>query len=286
MRCIFCKSDSSFSKSVEHIIPESLGNVEHILPPGVVCDKCNNYFSLKIEKQMLEQPYFFNIRFRQGIESKKGRTPLGRGLSITPRSEVAVGIEVKPEKQIYHVIWENDKDLEKAISQKHGSIMIPIIPLPQKDNKIISRFIGKVGIEVLASRFLDHNEDLDGLIDDSQLDFLINYVRYGKPDVLWPYNMRRIYDEDKRFYEDDFDFQVLHEFKLLFTEFQELYIIVCIFGVEYSMNLGGPELEGYHIWLKEHNYKSPFNPEFITHITRSNLDKWNTRNKKKIKKKF
>jgi len=72
MRCIFCKKDSSKSKSCEHIIPESLGNVEHTLPPGIVCDKCNNYFSLKIEKKMLEQPYFTSLRFRQRIESKKG----------------------------------------------------------------------------------------------------------------------------------------------------------------------------------------------------------------------
>lgn len=40
--CIFCHKDSSNSKSIEHIIPESLGNKEHILPNGYVCDICNN----------------------------------------------------------------------------------------------------------------------------------------------------------------------------------------------------------------------------------------------------
>lgn len=38
MHCIFCKCDSTNSKSVEHIIPESLGNKSHILRPGIVCD--------------------------------------------------------------------------------------------------------------------------------------------------------------------------------------------------------------------------------------------------------
>ena len=36
MNCIFCKSDSRESRSTEHVIPESLGNTEHTLPPGVV----------------------------------------------------------------------------------------------------------------------------------------------------------------------------------------------------------------------------------------------------------
>jgi len=31
MRCIFCQEYSTNSKSVEHIIPESLGNKSHIL---------------------------------------------------------------------------------------------------------------------------------------------------------------------------------------------------------------------------------------------------------------
>jgi hypothetical protein len=49
MRCPFFKSDSTASRSIEHIIPESLGNMTQILPPGVVCDGCNNYFSRKVE---------------------------------------------------------------------------------------------------------------------------------------------------------------------------------------------------------------------------------------------
>ena len=67
MNCLFCKQNTDNSKSVEHIIPESLGNKEHILPRGLVCDNCNQYFAIKIEKPLLEQPYFRNIRHRAGI---------------------------------------------------------------------------------------------------------------------------------------------------------------------------------------------------------------------------
>ncbi len=72
-RCIFCHEESSTSKSIEHIIPESLGNKHHFLPKGYVCDKCNNYFSIKIEKELLAQPYFVSLRFRNEILTKKGK---------------------------------------------------------------------------------------------------------------------------------------------------------------------------------------------------------------------
>lgn len=77
MVCLFCKENSTNSKSVEHIIPESLGNKEHILPKGIVCDKCNQYFAIKIEKPLLEKPYFKNARSRNTVESKKNIIPLG-----------------------------------------------------------------------------------------------------------------------------------------------------------------------------------------------------------------
>jgi len=45
VRCILCKNNSNGSRSVEHIISESLGNRPHGLAPGVVSDRCNNHFS-------------------------------------------------------------------------------------------------------------------------------------------------------------------------------------------------------------------------------------------------
>jgi hypothetical protein len=41
-RCLFCLRIDEPRTSAEHVIPEGLGNDELILPPGVVCDRCNN----------------------------------------------------------------------------------------------------------------------------------------------------------------------------------------------------------------------------------------------------
>ena len=88
MRCIFCKCDSATSRSVEHVIPESLGNTEHVLGAGVVCDGCNNYFASKVEGPLLSDPYFREQYSLAGILSKKGNLPRVKALDAQNRSVV------------------------------------------------------------------------------------------------------------------------------------------------------------------------------------------------------
>jgi hypothetical protein len=40
--CLICRENDGGFASVEHILPESLGNTEMLLPRGVVCDRCNH----------------------------------------------------------------------------------------------------------------------------------------------------------------------------------------------------------------------------------------------------
>lgn len=75
MRCIFCKERSDRCVSVEHILPESLGNKDVSLPVGVVCDKCNNYLSREVERPVLQSGILRLIRSDRGIPSKRGRIP-------------------------------------------------------------------------------------------------------------------------------------------------------------------------------------------------------------------
>jgi hypothetical protein len=79
MRCLFCKEDSSSAKSIEHIIPESLGNKTLTLPRGYVCDKCNNYLAREVEKPFLEREDMRLLRFQEEIPSKKNKFLLLEG---------------------------------------------------------------------------------------------------------------------------------------------------------------------------------------------------------------
>ena len=223
MNCIFCKEESSNSRSIEHIIPESLGNKDHVLPPGIVCDKCNNYFARKIEKKILEKPYFFNLRFRNSIESKRGKFPIEKGILLNPLNKIEL---MHTKKHGTSIIIEDETVIPELLTIKKGKIIIPHYDMHDKNDKIISRFLGKVGLEYLASVFLKFESGIEEITDHEGLDELRNYVRYGKQNFIWPYNLRRIYNEGEIFLSIDGEYEILHEMKLLYTKKYDLYVVI------------------------------------------------------------
>lgn len=44
---------------------------------------------------------------------------------------------------------------------------------------------------------------------------------------------------------------------IFITDSHEYYLIFCLNGIEYALNLGGPEIEGYENWIKKNNDMSP-----------------------------
>ena len=255
-RCIFCKQDSSTSKTIEHIIPEALGNKEHILPAGVVCDNCNNYFARKVEGPLLDSDYFRHSRFRNVVANKEGRLPTIKALCVPGRVLVEI-MRDEEGKSIYPLRESDESRFVESISRRETfNLLIPQPSLPE--GQIVSRFLGKVAIEALALIALEIPDGLNEIIDKPELDELRNYVRGYSPFRDWPFHVRQIYPEDKVFCEEGYgECEILHSFKLLPTECQELYLVLVIFGVEYCINMGGPEIEEYLEWLKQHNFESP-----------------------------
>jgi len=61
-RCIWCNRrppEATFNEN--HVLPECVGNKQQILPAGIVCASCNNYFGSKIEPVLLDDPFFHII---------------------------------------------------------------------------------------------------------------------------------------------------------------------------------------------------------------------------------
>jgi hypothetical protein len=121
----------------------------------------------------------------------------------------------------------------------------------------MSRFLAKVAIEILAQRLISVEGWEEPLIDDAQLDPFRRFARIGDRPSSWPHSRRRIYGEDDLQMERDRGFQVLHEFTLLYTDKCELFAVLCLFGEEFAINFGGPEISGYSLWLNEHDGLSP-----------------------------
>jgi hypothetical protein len=256
MQCIFCKNQSDTSKSVEHIIPESLGNTEHILRKGIVCDSCNNYFAVKIEQPLLLLPYFVSLRHRNEIENKKGRIPIDKGILIAPTLGIA---NFHRGKDGHSISFEDENLIGFLTTNKTFSIVMPFNEKPPDDNIFISKFLGKVGLEALAHIGQGVENGIQELIDKVELDAIRNYVRYGHGTKYWQYHCRPLYSEDTIFTDQksDIKFQILHEFKLLYTDDFQLLVVLAIFGFEYCLDLGKPTIETYLKWLEKNDNVSP-----------------------------
>jgi|TARA_R100000501_G_C2628500_1_gene122764 hypothetical protein len=257
LHCLFCKEISSTSKSVEHIIPESLGNKDIFLPKGIVCDSCNQYFAIKVEKPVLEMKYFRNLRFRNNIKSKKGKnTPYK---TLFPNQEGGWFDMYMGDDGCIGFNNDESKIINLIKNQKVNSMMFEVVDSPKENDFHISRFLAKAALESLAFKLVDNFEWIDELINKKELDPLREYARYGKG-AQWIYNQRRIYSEESRFKDivhHPEPYEVLHEMDFLIVEPGIYYYVLVIMGVEYVINCGASELELYNNWLNNNNNRSP-----------------------------
>lgn len=249
MRCLFCKSDSSTSRSREHIVPESFGNTEHVLEPGVVCDRCNNYLAREVEKPILDSLYFKERRFSMGVPNKRGRVvpldglDLQSGTRVKAHADIGEGISISADQDA-----EAGRFFKAPLSQSKGSFVFPTAtPL---DERALARFVGKVGLEALAYRLIQAGMSHEELVDKQDLDLLRNFVRRGSGPGQWSLGRRQVYPSAKVFSDDDACYQLLHEYELLLRPIDAAnglyacYISLVLFGEELVLNLGGPKFDG------------------------------------------
>src|SRR5580658_9375853 len=71
MICILCDENIKTS-SIEHIVPESLGNTLYILSKNHICNSCNNKFS-EFEDKAITKSILSLIRIQNAIRTKKGK---------------------------------------------------------------------------------------------------------------------------------------------------------------------------------------------------------------------
>ena len=255
MKCIFCKENSTETKGVEHIVPESLGNSEHVMPKGTVCDKCNNYFSLKIEKPTLENDFFKELRFRNNIQSKKRKYPKGKGLIPLTNDQPEIHFP-KNSNNINITVTQESFELIK--SGKIKQLYIPTSSKIPKDIQYVSRFICKIGFEFLALRLCDTSYDWELITSEPIFEPIRQYVRYNQKNENWVYSARKIYSEDERFrLENNETVDMVFECDFLATREREIYFVIAFKGVEFAVNMAGDSIEGYQKWLVENNNISP-----------------------------
>jgi hypothetical protein len=253
--CIFCRGDSSRSRSQEHVVPQSLGNSLHKLPPGIVCDKCNQYFAIKVEKPVLDSEYFRHSRFRNAIPNKRGRIPPLEVVYGPNGEEMGMYKLLSGQMGVYALDECSEKSFITSLFEKQsGSLYVPR-PLPP-DVGMVSRLLAKMALEALAFKLYEYPGWDTEVVLRPEIDEIRKFARYGGCEK-WSYHERRVYEEHKKWELPNAEpFEVLHEFDVLYTDWHELFAVIAILGVEYTINLGGPEIDGYERWLDEHDYQS------------------------------
>lgn len=261
-QCIFCKSMSASFVSSEHIVPESLGNTEHVLPPGIVCDGCNNYFARKIEGPLLSSDFLMQARHRNGVPSKRKRVPVQNMLTVPDALSLEMGFARDGSRYLSAADEsDNDRFVNRLLTSHRFTAMFSVPEKPPQ--RLFSRFLLVMGIESLAHRILPVDDGiLSDHINNSALDESRRYARFNEGSADWPYHECQIYPERKLFLDSDtgLPYDIPHEFTLLYTPKKEMYFVIAMFGTQYTINLGGPELEGFCDWLANNNNASPLYP--------------------------
>lgn len=252
MKCIFCNADTNDSKSVEHIIPQSFGNSKMILRRGIVCDKCNNYFSVEIENPFLSKDSSKMLRKELEIESKKGKIPtinnfpneINKIRQISSDTFLYIGLDNDTSKETIRKTVQTFSNYNTIIDKE----------ILQKDC-VTCRLLAKMAVEYFVFSLDQSEEACEYVRTDSVFKDIIHYARFD-PRMNWDYNVRRYYALNK-FHEDKIFDEINWECDLLFTEEGEIYYVVIMFGIEYAINLGGASVDGYKRWLKKYNWISP-----------------------------
>lgn len=179
--CLFCRSDGPFT-TVEHVIPESLGNDDLVLE-GHVCDKCQTYFGAKLERYVLEKSPVGFWRVFLGTTTKKGNRP--RVDMSQPRKS---GLLPATHKHHDDLAFQSHADESVEITKISPEILREIREGTRTEFRVVftphmlymlGRFLCKVGIELLCVA-----DPADART--SRFDAARHYARCGPSRPLWP----------------------------------------------------------------------------------------------------
>lgn len=261
MRCIFCKQSSEYSTSVEHIVPHSFGNRRAILPKGIVCDQCNNYFARKIEQPLLADRSFRNLRAWYQVPNRRGRPPSLHGLIAGTELEVGLrltdeGFAFEAERQgetksIYNHISANE-------SANRPTALLFEMPMAPPKN-LMSRLLAKMALELISLRMAADRSLMNRFVDEPHWDRLRRWARIGDNFDEWPYHQRVILPEETMMRHPDTGEWVRAGYSLdiFITNRRETYVAFMLYGHEFVINTGGPSIKGYEEWLEHQGGISP-----------------------------
>lgn len=239
-------------------MPESIGSKNRVLPVGVVCDKCNNYFARKVEQPILTHSWMRNIRAWEQVPNKKGTYPSLVG--HIAGTDIAVNMRRSPSGKL-QLNSEKGNDISALSSVIVNGFEQPLI-FTIEDNppqREMSRFLCKMAYETVAELFCKSPQGPYHLSSEPFLDNVREYARYGNNFQHWPFSQRRVFPHDTLMKHPATNEWLQAGFGcgLFMNRWQETLFGFLFYGIEFVINVGGPSIAGYNEWLDENAGISP-----------------------------
>lgn len=178
MKCIFCGNPENL-KTIEHIVPESLGNKKYVLDSAKICGTCNNRFS-KFEDKAISKTILGLERARLGVFTKKDKPSKGlvRGMewtaNISGERNLVTGKGINP-------------DNIKPIDENKFEVRVPMY---DKDTNVAtSKLLLKIGLESIINSKPD-------IADKYVLSKAKKFLK-GEASFNWPYAIPKTYVSSK-----------------------------------------------------------------------------------------
>lgn len=214
--CIYCLKNTSNTKGIEHVIPESLGFKE-TLPKGYVCDKCNNYFA-NIDNVILHNRFIALHVGTEQIHGKKDkiRKEIGNKLSFSEKGRFSLTsdtITIGPGKveEAYSFTFNQDKTFKELE---------------------FARGIHKITFNLYAS-YYDKRTVLNQKFDN-----LRRYIRNPDKNEFWKYCCKYEPNSNKRSIEKNMvRFSISNKIML-----KIINILTFIFILSFSLTAAGKSL--------------------------------------------
>lgn len=186
-KCMWCLKDSSSATfgSKSHVLPECIGNVgKQLLPKGIVCDECNEYFGRELESRLVREPILSTLAAILGLRDPDSQftyqySPSGVHRNAHIAAQVSANRITVTTR--YEIEGQSSKPDEVRIIRKSKSY-------GKRGLAFLSRAVHKIAFETVAHHLfvgtgVEHQsrETADMNIFDPGFDVIRHWVRAGKP---------------------------------------------------------------------------------------------------------
>jgi hypothetical protein len=175
-QCLYKCGSGAPSTQEYHVYPASASNLQIVLERGIVCDKCNAYFS-ELENYFVHYHPGSAARLMNLGQTKKGKQPQYKSQAGTATREINEDASFKLQVPMSDVAFETKDD---------GTIVIKCTAKAREfDSVRISRVLGKIALEAVFAEAPSPGLNFDAY--SSEYDPLRRYVRSwgGQPRFIW-----------------------------------------------------------------------------------------------------